>query len=476
MMENSATGELAKFIKDQLSVWPLAAENFRSIKTADKKQVKIFNVEGIVQHNPCRITSSTAETDEKTIAARKCFLCPQNRPKEQFHIKFQGRKSRSYNVQVNPFPIFPGHLVIVRDKHIPQAIWHHLPDILEFVSTYPDRIAFYNGPESGASAPDHLHFQACARGYMPLEIAIDKFLNAPGTPLATNKDAEIFRFDGYTSGVFALKSTTSKSMAKLFYRLLCCCSAEECEIEPRFNLFAWHKDKEYRCFVVMRGEKRSHHYYDEGPDHLTMSPGAADMAGFIVAPLKEDFIKADSRLMEEMLSEVAISEEQQAAICWRLSRKQPWINVKLAQGKEMVFEVISDGAGPQRVMFCDGRIAYNGMLYDELYFDARTRSTLFSEPSFIIEGRKYAGGLKFIVEGDSICAVNHIGVENYLLSVISDHQTGTDTADILSGKAIALRKDALEGVFTLPYSGIHGPFNALVRNAIDSSWGITEQK
>lgn len=299
--------QLEKFTSDQLSVWPLAASNFRALKTAFTREIKVFGITATVQHNPCRIISSTAETDERTISGRKCFLCPGNRPAEQFHIKFPGRKNRKYNIQVNPYPIFPQHFVIARDEHIPQAIWHHLPDMLDFCCKYKSLTVFYNGPESGASAPDHLHFQACGRNILPLERAIDRFLDNPGTSLATNKDASLYLFKGYTHGVFALKSTTSKSLTKLFYRLLCCCSAGEVEKEPRFNLFAWNTGGEFRAFVVMRSELRSHHYTAEGHEHLTMSPGAADVAGFFVAPIEEDFRKLDSGMLETMMTEVTIS-------------------------------------------------------------------------------------------------------------------------------------------------------------------------
>ena len=201
--------ELRKFIKDQLSVWPLAAANYRSLKSVRTRELTVGGLPCRVQFNPERAFSTNADTSPEAIAARPCFLCADNRPPEQFHIKFEGRKGRMYNVQVNPYPIFRDHLVIVRDRHLPQAIWHHLPDMLDFAVKYPDWTVFYNGPESGASAPDHLHFQAVPRHQLPLEAAVDAFLDAPGTPLASVKDATLYRYDGYARGVFALKATTS---------------------------------------------------------------------------------------------------------------------------------------------------------------------------------------------------------------------------------------------------------------------------
>ncbi|MBO4263134.1 MAG: DUF4922 domain-containing protein, partial [Bacteroidales bacterium] len=361
-----------KFVTDQLSVWPLAAANFRSLKHAQTRVETVNGMEVRIQHNPGRIVSSTADTDDAHIAARPCFLCPANRPPEQFHLKFDGRKGRRYNIQLNPYPIFSKHLVIARDEHIPQAIWHHLPDMLDFVQTYRNFLVFYNGPKSGASAPDHLHFQACPRHRLPLEAAIDAFLDDPGERLARVQDAYLYHYDHYAHGIYALKSTTSKSLTKLFYRLLECAPHVDEDIEPRFNLYLYYTGREYRAFVIFRSRIRSHHYFSQGPDHLTMSPGAADMAGVFVAPVREDYDKVNAALLEEMLSEVTISPEDDEKIRWRLTRRQPKIDVGIMSGEEITFEIISDGAGPQKVSIFDGRINYNGVLYDELHFDAIT--------------------------------------------------------------------------------------------------------
>jgi len=493
--------ELNKFIKDQLSVWQLASSNFRALKTAPSREVDVFGLKCRIQYNPRRVISSTADTSPAAIASRKCFLCADNRPKEQFHLGFEGRKGRNYHIQINPYPIFRGHLVIVRDEHIPQEIWHHFPDMLDFAARYKDYLVFYNGPSSGASAPDHLHFQAIPKHNLPLEDVVDEFLDHPGEPLATVKDASLYKFDGYARGVFALKATTSKSLAKLFYRLLDCTDRGKGEEEPMFNLYAYVKNGEYRTIVVMRSAKRSHHFYSEGADHLTISPGAADIAGLFVAPFREDYDKADTALLEELLSEVCISEDEQNMIVWRLARHQEKISVGLLSAKEIRFEIISDGAGPQTVKWHDGRISYNGMLYDELYFDSMTLSTLFAEASFILydvvigidfhwqqkRTFKYAGGLKFIVEGDRITAVNCIGMEDYLMSVISSEMKSSASIELLKAHAVISRSwlkarlkdhkaghehfDVCADDHCQRYQGLTMAVGDDVCRAIDRTWG-----
>ncbi|MBO4263066.1 MAG: DUF4922 domain-containing protein [Bacteroidales bacterium] len=498
--------ELSKFIQDQLSVWPLAAANFRALRNTQTRSLTVGGLQVSLQFNPCRIASSTAETDEATLAARKCFLCSANRPKEQFHVKFEGRKHRRYNIQVNPYPIFPAHLVIAREEHVPQAIWHHLPDMLDFAWRYREYTVYYNGPYSGASAPDHLHFQACPRGLLPLENAASAFLDNPPAPLATVQDARLYHYTGYTTGIYALRADTTKSLAKLFYQFLDCCPERDGGLEPRFNLYAWFERGEYRAMVVLRTEIRSHHYYAQGPEHLTISPGAAEMAGVFVAPIREDFDKADAPALEEMLREVSVSAEDERMIAWRLTRRQPVIEVGILSAATIRFEIISDGAGPQQVSYCGGRINYNGALYDELVFDAITRSTLFAEPSFILydvtigqdfhwerkQDQKFAGQLKFIAEQGRITAVNKVGLEDYLLSVVSSEMRASASPEFLKAHAVISRSWAVRrirerqaGAEGIPhasydvcaddhcqrYQGLTPAIGAGVRQAIDETWG-----
>lgn len=502
---------IRKFIQDQLSVWPLAAANFRALKSMQVRSLEVGGLEAKIQYNPCRIQSSTAKIDEASLAARPCFLCEAHRPPEQFHLKFEGRKGRRYNIQVNPFPIFPRHLVIARDTHLPQAIWHHLPDMLDFAWTYQDYTVYYNGPKAGASAPDHLHFQAVPRKALPLETAVDAFLDAPGDPLSQVKDARLYHFARFTRGVWCIKARTTKSLAKQFYQFLDCCPVPDPGLEPRFNLYAWYKAslKEYRVMVVLRTELRSHHFYTDGPDHLTIGPGAAEMAGVFVAPEEADFRKATASQLEEMLSEVSVSADDEAMINFRLTRRQQELEVGIMSAEQIEFEIISDGAGLQKVSVENGRINYNGALYDELYFDSVTRSTLFAEPSFILRNvpigidfhwqrtqtQKFAGSLKFIAEGDKVTAINKVGIEDYLLSVISSEMRADASLEFLKAHAVISRSWVLARIedrrcperaeSAIPherydvcaddhcqrYQGLGTAVGENVRKAIDQTWG-----
>lgn len=446
-----------KFIKDQLSVWPMAAENYRNLKKAETKHLDVGGLKVLAQYNPCRRISSEAPLDKKSISERPCFLCPENRPAEQTNIEFEGRKGRKYRVTLNPYPIFPSHLVISGYDHTPQSIWHRYQDLLDFVKENQEYLGFYNGPQSGASAPDHMHFQACPQGLMPLQNRVDELLDAGegGTlKFLTNvKEARLFQLDEYARGVFVLRGTTAKSTAKLFYRLLDCAPVPEDSDEPRLNLIAWCHGGEYRSAVIFREKHRPHNYFSTDSDHLAMSPGCADMAGVYVVPEKEDFDKLDSRILSQVVEEVAASEATEKEIIWRLTRTQNRLEVGIMSGQEIEFEIISDGAGKQKVEYSGGRISYNGVLYDELVFEAQTEATMFAEPSFILYGvtigvdfhwerkvtQKFAGTLKFIVDGDRVTAVNIVGVEDYLLSVISSEMKASAGLEFLKAHAVISR-------------------------------------
>lgn len=467
---------IEKFVGDQLSVWPLAAANFRALKNVETRSLTVGGLEVRLQHNPARIRSSAAKVDKASLQARKCFLCAENRPPEQRHLEFEGRKERKYDVLINPYPIFPNHLVIARNIHTPQSIWHRMTDMTDLARHHPSFTIFYNGPKCGASAPDHFHFQACPHGLMPLEADIDKnidLMQASGeTPEALDyvtsvQDANLYHYGKFTRGVFVLTARTSKSMAKLFYRLVDCLPQREDETEPMFNLLCWYRKStsqkllgishgrfgEYRAVLLARDKHRSHHYFSDGPDHLTMSPGCADMAGLFIVPNEDDYAKLNAPLLEEMLSEVSVSEAVEKNIIWKLTRTQREVHVGVMSGKEICFEMISDGAGKQKVVYENGRISYNGALYDELLFDSITMSSMFAEPTFLLydvtigvgfhwerkQVQKFAGSLKFIVNEDKIIAVNIVGVEDYLLSVISSEMKASSSLELLKAHAVISR-------------------------------------
>ena len=449
--------DIDKFVHDQLSVWPAVAAKYRALKSAQTRQMTIGGILVTLQSNPGRLP----------IFDHGCPLCEENYLDHQHFLPFEGRKGRKYRILVNRAPIFPNHLVITRDVHVPQTIWHRYPDMLDLAVQFPDYVIFYNSPYSGTTVPGHAHFQACPKGYMPLERIAGRLLhniamNGGQVPesLSANvsfvdsvRDAQLFHYKHFTRGVFLLRAETAKSMAKMFYRLLDCCDLAEGEMEPRFNALTFFSEGEYRAVVMCRAAHRPHHFYAEGEEHFALSPGAADMAGFFVIPEVSDYERLTPKILTDILQEISLSEKQEERLLWRLVRTQPKIEVGILSGPEITFEIISDGAGPQKVSYREGKIDYNGTLYDELVFEAPTISTLFAEPSFILYGvtigvdfhwqrqqdQQFAGTLKFIVDEGKVVAVNVIGVEDYLLSVISSEMKATASPEFLKAHAVISR-------------------------------------
>ena len=429
--------DIDKFVHDQLSVWPAVAAKYRALKSTRTRTLPYGGILVTLQSNPGRLP----------IFDHGCPLCEENYMEHQHTLPFEGRKGRKYNILVNRAPIFPNHLVITRDVHVPQTIWHRFPDMLDLAASLEGYLIFYNSPKSGTTVPCHAHFQACPKGYMPLERAAERLLRAardarsepgmtgkpePGMTgnelefVASVRDAQLYHYRKFHRGIFMLRALTSKSMAKMFYRLLDCLTLFAEDTEPRFNAFTYCSEGEYRAVVTLRSASRPGCYYAKGEKHFSISPGAAEMAGFVVVPEPEDVDRLDAGVLEQIYNDVTLSEEDEKRVLWRLVRTQPKIEVGIVHEKEIRFEIISDGAGPQTVSYREGKIDYGGMLYDELVFEAVTISTLFAEPSFILyrDGvpERFAGTLKFIVDAGKVCAVNIIGAEDYLMSVVSTSQ------------------------------------------------------
>lgn len=447
--------DLSVFASDQISVWPLAKDNYRALKSVRTRAVKVGGLDAVLQYNPARIVSSSAKIDRESLSARECFLCRGHRG-DQSYIPFHGKKGREYDVLLNPYPIFPRHFTVPLSVHTEQSIWRRYPDMLSLALKYQDYTMIYNGPLCGASAPDHHHFQAVPAGRLPMENAlVQAFRDRCGVlgHVVSYGAAELFHVDLLTNGVFALRSTSAKDMAKLFYRLIDCMPEVPGQSEPMINLLSFYRDKAYYSIVYMRKAHRSHHYYAQGDENIFMSLGTVDMGGVFIAALEKDYEKVTGKDLEEILEEISITSDFQEKIISRVSRRQPFVEVGIMSAPEICFRLLYDGDGVKKVVFSDGKIIYDGAAYDELYFDAPTSSTVFAEPAFELEDvvigkgfhwekhetQVFAGALKFVPDGDKIVAVNIIGLEDYLLSVISSEMKSDSPKEFLKAHAVISR-------------------------------------
>lgn len=442
---------ISQFVQEQLATWPLASDNHRALENVHVREVDVNGLTVRLQFNPARMISSAAKLSKEDIAKRRCFLCVENRPSVQMNIPFEGCNGHQYHILVNPYPIFSDHLVVAKASHQDQTIAGRYQDMLMLAKAYTECSFYYNGPCCGASAPDHHHFQGVPRGVMPLEVSVDsgRFLNA----VLTYEDAALYHYENFSNGIFVISSQSAESASYLFDRLMAAADMPEGDVEPRINLFSWWTGEQYRTIVYFRRCHRSHHYFSDGPDHLTMSPGCADMAGVFIVPVEEEYHKITPGLLSEMISEITISRQEQDLIISRLTRTQPMLHVGVLAAQEIEFEILGDGRGTRKAFLDNGRINFDGDIVDELYFKAALSADRFAPPAFVLydvtigvkfhwerqENQTFAGDLKIIVDGNRLRAVNIIGVEDYLLSVISSEMSATASEEFLKAHAVISR-------------------------------------
>ena len=278
--------EVANLFTEQLENWPLARNNFEGLKTVKTRHFNFGNFEVMVQFNPARIVSSGAKVDAKTIAERKCFLCAENRPAEQ-----KGIDIGKYHVLVNPFPIFPEHFTITHKKHIDQQIKPYFVDMLEMAEVLSNYVVFYNGPKCGASAPDHLHFQAGTKDFLPLVNDYKKLKPANAELIENGDGYELFSLNNYLRTVLCIESTSTESAQEIFEKIYKNYSGKDRNNEPMMNIVCHFQNGKWFTFVLPRANFRPWQYTAASDEQLLVSPATVEMSGIFITPIEEHFLK-----------------------------------------------------------------------------------------------------------------------------------------------------------------------------------------
>ncbi len=305
-MENKVTSaQINDFINEQIAEWPMAAGNFEALKGVKVKEVELPGWTVKVQFNPARIVSSSAKVDAKSLKERKCFLCAENRPDVQRGIEWG-----KYTILINPFPIFPRHLTIP-DKHVDQLIDGRIADMMRLAMQLDEYTVFYNGPKCGASAPDHMHFQAGNSGFLTLGDALE---NAELKTVASDGDATLALVDTLPMCVFVVDAQDPEAGQRLFTRLYNAIPVPEGEKEPMMNLLCYATAAGVRLVVIPRKAHRPSFYGTEGDDTMLLSPASVDMGGVFITPLEKDFNKLDAALIQRVLDELCLSVDEINAI------------------------------------------------------------------------------------------------------------------------------------------------------------------
>ena len=462
IMEDSS---ISRFFNRQLEMWEDARHRFRDLKHVEVRQL---SDQLKVQFNPARIVSTGAKIDKHTLGERPCFLCERNRPKEQMTKQIDDH----FQLLVNPFPILPVHFTIPATKHQPQSIYRHYGEMHRLLSLHSELMVFYNGPKCGASAPDHLHFQAGTSGVLPLQTNWQRLSRNLTDVISLNDEEKISVLRDFLVPAFVIISKSEDSDEELFHRLYRSMPMRGDESEPMMNIIAWRKGDEFISVVIPREKHRPDAYFAEGEAQMMVSPGALDMAGLIITPREEDFSKINLDKATALLRECGISTEKMEAIVSNLKAsaatahehplqllagkgKQPNVNVGIVSGQKIHFSLnkpyLAKGemvTGEQEVAFSEGGILWNGNQYSSLTFHPQSADASFSLSDVTIgvnfhwerkETQTFLGTLHFVVESDKICAINELPVERYLESVISSEMSATSSLELLKAHAVISR-------------------------------------
>ena len=314
MNKKRQAGDL--FIENQLAKWQTARTNHEALNQIETRRFELAGNTITVQFNPARAVSTCAKVDKSSIEARKCFLCPENKPNEQDEIIIS--LDEPFSLRINPYPILPGHLTISSLKHQDQVLAdktiRQLPGKLiswleeYFASGY---VLFYNGAKCGASAPDHFHFQAVKQSDVPVIQQWEKLMET------AVRETEIKTENGNTYSSFQITSHicpiqvficnhSTDILPEMINQYLESLPLHEGESEPRYNLFAWQdKQRGFTMAYFPREEHRPACYTATRGEQLLVSPGALDMAGLLVTPRKEDFDRITESDITKIYKEVA---------------------------------------------------------------------------------------------------------------------------------------------------------------------------
>ena len=295
-------------LQTQINEWDKLDEGYKNLSTIKTKSFWFNGFKIKIQFNAGRIFSTSAKVDVDSIKNRSCFLCEKNLPEEQKGIKLL----ENYLFLCNPYPVFPEHFTIATVNHKPQEISSSFSDIIMLSKLLSDKYTvIYNGPQCGASAPDHLHFQAGTKYFMPIENDFHSIKNEFGDTVLNNEKLSITAVDDGLRRFISLESNDDRILLKAFNNI-CDIYSELNSIsdEPMVNLIC-NFDEEYgwRVIVFLRSKHRPSHYYLEGENRIIFSPAAIDLGGVCITPIEKDFEKIDKKLLKEMFDEVSLNKD-----------------------------------------------------------------------------------------------------------------------------------------------------------------------
>ncbi len=294
----SLAGLAHSLLDRQKEQWPQLRLGYAALEAVRVRRIEEGDFTVVLQHNPVRMNSTGANVDPAAIKARPCFLCNENLPEAQQAVAYR----RNWFVLCNPYPIFSGHFTIAHSEHIPQAIGGAWSSCLHLARDFqPDYALLYNGPECGASAPDHLHFQAVPKTAIPV---LDDKIYA--RKKALSKDKGLFMTTEGERPAMIVEGGDEHRLVAFLRRIAAAMGdPSSAPREPMMNLLCLYGEGKWRVFLFPRCKHRPEAYYRAGDGQILVSPGAVDMAGLLIVPREEDFVRLDAASVRNIYREVA---------------------------------------------------------------------------------------------------------------------------------------------------------------------------
>ena len=460
---NTPLSSLDRFFDRQLRLWPETRERYRELSHVETRELNVGTSTFEVQFNPARIRSTGATITKEAVAARPCFLCRKNRPQEQL-TKVQ---DVDYELLVNPYPILPMHFTIPARRHHTQQIRGMYGEMIQLLNHYPELMVFYNGPLCGASAPDHAHLQAGTSGILPLQKEWQRLSRNLTEVARRGDDATLSVIEDYPCSALVIRARNRRGSERMFATLYHALPKMSDQSEPMMNIVAWHVDEEFISVVFPRKKHRPDCYYKTGDEQYLVSPGALDMAGYLITPRHEDYERITPKVAEDILKECALSADELETLKERLAKtvinvkrpssmgEEPQVTVGIVSAQKIEFclngnytakgETIT---GLQTVELAEGGLLWRGQNYRELRFQPQGDDVSFTLRDVTIgvgfhwerqEHQTFRGTLRLVVEADKVLAINELPVEQYLESVISSEMSATSSPELLKAHAVISR-------------------------------------
>ncbi|PYP86545.1 MAG: hypothetical protein DMF61_12745 [Blastocatellia bacterium AA13] len=303
---------VSALLDQQKREWPLLAAGYGALARAEIRRFEMDGAPVFVQQNAGRIRSTAASVDKASVDARECFLCSSNLPPEEKGIAY----GESHVILCNPYPVLERHLSIVSVRHTEQRIGGNIRLMLELAHDLsPDYFVLYNGPECGASAPDHFHLQACSRSNLPIEAVLATGEPAPEPHCDECEDTVLTYFELFTvsdSGrtVIVIRGGDWTVLARWIENIVNALGSRADKEEPLLNVILNYQKAVWTVFIFPRKKHRPACFYAEGAEKILVSPGAIDMAGILVVPEHDHFLKLDAKRIKEIYSEVSLEEDE----------------------------------------------------------------------------------------------------------------------------------------------------------------------